>query len=132
MSVLPFHPSGAARYAQHRCIQAKQTATLMNGNQSVTNFTISSGKPGSPTPKGTFKVYAKVASQSMRGGRGADAYYYPNVKWCVWFHGNYGFHTAYWHNDFGKPVSHGCINMRQADAKKLYQWVSVGAKVAIA
>jgi len=111
---------------------AHQTATLMDGKQAVTTFTISSGKPSTPTLKGAFKVYSKVASQALRGGRGADAYYYPNVKWCVWFHGNFGFHTAYWHNDFGKAVSHGCINMRQADAKKLYQWVVVGAKVVVA
>jgi lipoprotein-anchoring transpeptidase ErfK/SrfK len=49
----------------------------------------------------------------------------------VWFKGNYGFHSAYWHEDFGTPVSHGCLNLREVDAKKVFDWLSRGDKVVI-
>ena len=51
-------------------------------------------------------------------------YYYnlPNVKWVQYFYADYAFHGTYWHNDFGRPKSHGCINMTNADAKWLFDW----------
>jgi len=102
----------------------KLTATLMDGTTVVAVFPISPGKPSTPTVKGTFRIYSKVKEQSMGG--------YSHVKWCSWFKGNYGFHQAYWHNYFGiKAVSHGCVNMRLADAKALFNWVKIGTIVVI-
>ncbi|MCL2315985.1 MAG: L,D-transpeptidase, partial [Actinomycetia bacterium] len=105
----------------------RQMAILFDGTEAVRAFIISSGAPGHETPTGHFRVYARVASQTIAG----DGYRYDNVKWCVWFQGNYGFHTAYWHDDFGQPVSHGCLNMREADAKAVYDWVSLGSDIEI-
>ena len=58
----------------------------------------------------------------MAGGQGADAYNLPNVQWVMYFYRDFGTHTAYWHNNFGYPMSHGCVNMRLIDARELYAW----------
>jgi lipoprotein-anchoring transpeptidase ErfK/SrfK len=47
----------------------------------------------------------------------------PGVPWCTYFHWNgSALHGAYWHNDYGRPRSHGCLNLRPEDAKWLYRW----------
>lgn len=69
----------------------------------------------------------------MKGGSREKGTYYdlPNVQWTMFFYNKdipksrgYGIHSAYWHNNFGHPMSHGCINMRTEDAKLLYDWAS--------
>jgi lipoprotein-anchoring transpeptidase ErfK/SrfK len=49
----------------------------------------------------------------------------------MYFYQDYGLHGAYWHNNFGHPMSHGCINERIVDAKTLYGWADVGTPVSI-
>jgi lipoprotein-anchoring transpeptidase ErfK/SrfK len=104
-------------------------------------FTISSGKWGR-TPTGVFTIAYKTRAQKMEGGSQAlgTYYYLPNVQF-VQFFGNseipwsrgFSFHGTYWHNNFGTPMSHGCINMTNEDAEKLYYWTtpSVGDKRVI-
>jgi lipoprotein-anchoring transpeptidase ErfK/SrfK len=110
---------------------ARQTVTLMDGGTPTRTFTMSSGSPDHPTPTGIYPVYQKVPSQTVAGCVGYDCYSFPDVRWCTWFNGNYGFHTAYWHEDFGKPVSHGCLNLREADARKVYDWLEKGDEVVV-
>ena len=73
----------------------------------------------------------------MKGGNKLLGTYYdlPNVPSTMYFYNaevpksrGYGIHGAYWHNNFGHPMSHGCVNMRTVDAEKLYHWVSPDAK----
>ena len=47
----------------------------------------------------------------------------------MYFYGGYGLHGTYWHNNFGTPMSHGCVNLSQGDAAWLYNWAPVGTKV---
>lgn len=109
-----------------------QTVTLMDGSTPTATYLLSSGAPTHPTPTGLFHVYAKVASQSLSGCvDGDDCYYYTDVHWATWFYLDYGFHTAYWHNDFGQAVSHGCLNLPEDQAKAVYDWVSIGTAVNI-
>jgi lipoprotein-anchoring transpeptidase ErfK/SrfK len=69
----------------------------------------------------------------MTGGSKATGDYYslPDVRWDTYFDGGNAFHTAYWHNNFGTPMSHGCINMREADAKVVYDFAPLGTKVVV-
>ncbi|MDR1808189.1 MAG: L,D-transpeptidase, partial [Propionibacteriaceae bacterium] len=100
----------------------------------VRGFVISSGKSDTPTPLGTFAVYAKVAIQTMSGyNADGTTYSIPDVPWATWFQGNYGFHAADWldESQIGTPQSHGCINMRVADAKYLYDWAAEGTPVVV-
>ncbi|MDR1778289.1 MAG: L,D-transpeptidase [Clostridiales Family XIII bacterium] len=106
-----------------------QTTTLMRGNVAVQSFLISSGVAGHRTPTGDFAVFYKTTIQSMRGGVGDDAYDIPNIKWNSFFVDECAFHTAYWHNNFGTPMSHGCVNMREADAYLVYLWAPIGTPV---
>lgn len=102
------------------------------GNRVVYEFTISSGKWGR-TPTGKFSIWSKLNSTRMSGGNRELGTYYnlPNVPYTMFFYNNeipksrgYGIHGAYWHNNFGTPMSHGCINMKIEDAKVLYDWAT--------
>jgi lipoprotein-anchoring transpeptidase ErfK/SrfK len=95
-----------------------QTVTAFEGSQAVRTFIISSGLPGTPTVTGTFRIRAKVRSQTMSG----PGYSLPNVEWVQYFFSDYAFHGAYWHNNFGNPMSRGCINMTNEEAKWLFDW----------
>ena len=117
----------------------KQRTYAYDGDKLVYNFLISSGSWGR-TPTGNFKIWAKVKSQKMSGGsKELGTYYYlPNVQNVMFFYNEkhekktgFSFHQAYWHNNFGVPMSHGCINMTTADSAALYNWADVGTMVNI-
>ena len=55
----------------------------------------------------------------------------PNVPWVTYFNGDEGFHGTYWHNAFGSPRSHGCVNMPIDVAKFVYEWSPVGLEVSV-
>ncbi len=101
---------------------SEQVVVAYEGKKPVRAFVISSGLARTPTVTGEFRIITKVSSQTMSGGSGAYAYNLPGVKWVQYFYRDYGFHGSYWHNNFGQPMSHGCINMTNADAKWLFDW----------
>jgi len=103
-----------------------QRAWAWEGDKLINSFLISSGKARTPTVTGVFRIWAKIAAQTMEGGSRAVGDYYnlPNVQWVQYFFQDYSFHGTYWHNNFGTPMSHGCVNMSNADAKWLYEWAS--------
>jgi len=116
-----------------------QRTYAYEGDKIVYSFLISSGTWGR-TPTGDFKIWAKVKSQKMSGGsKELGTYYYlPNVKNVMFFYNDkyekkigYSFHQAYWHNNFGVPMSHGCINMTLADSASLYNWSEIGTPIKI-
>ena len=86
-------------------------------------FLISSGKWGR-TPTGEFQIWGKYRYTKMSGGsRALHTYYYlPNVPYTQYFYKDFGLHGTYWHNNFGQPMSHGCINLSIPDAEKLFWW----------
>ncbi|MBI3283218.1 L,D-transpeptidase [Candidatus Curtissbacteria bacterium] len=109
-----------------------QRVYAFENDRKVYEFTVSTGK-WYPTPTGTFRIWGKSRFQKMSGGsRALGTYYYlPNIPYIMWFSGGnvsaargFSFHGTYWHNNFGNPMSHGCINMRTEDAEKLYYWSS--------
>ncbi len=104
-------------------ILAEQKLKAWEGNKVVKEFLISSGLTGS-TPKGTFSIWYKNRSQVMSGGsRDSGTYYYlPNVPHNMYFYGSYAIHGAYWHNNFGHPMSHGCVNEPLAEAAWIFDW----------
>jgi len=109
----------------------KEIATMYIGSTPVQSFLISSGKAKTPTELGEFHIYAKVTSQTMTGTIAGEYFYLPNVKWVSFFDGDEAFHGTYWHHNFGHPMSHGCINMTEADAKILYDFAPIGTKVIV-
>ena len=104
----------------------EQVAIAYEGATPVKAFIISSGVSDTPTVTGTFRIWSKVAVQDMRGGnRAAGTYYHlKDVRNVQYFYKNYAFHGAYWHSNFGTPMSRGCINMTDEDARWLFDWAS--------
>jgi LysM repeat protein len=106
-----------------------QALTAYEGNTPVYSTKISSGRSPYVTVEGTFRVYAKYVQTRMKGGQGADAYDIPDVPYTMYFYADYALHGAYWHNSFGTPQSHGCVNLTPQDAKWLYDWAPIGTLV---
>ena len=104
-----------------------QTLTAWQGDVQVMYTAISSGRGGTPTVTGRFAVGTKYAAQRMTG----PGYDLPNVPWVMYFHSSYAIHGAYWHNSFGVPTSHGCVNMRPNEAELLYNWTPEGTEVYV-
>jgi lipoprotein-anchoring transpeptidase ErfK/SrfK len=115
---------------------ARQELTAFEGEKAVYTARISSGLPsrepipqGTRTTRGRFNISSKSASKHMGALSASGApgsYTLPGVPWTSFFIFEYGvaFHGTYWHNNFGTPMSHGCINMRNPDAKWLFRWIT--------
>jgi hypothetical protein len=91
---------------------------------------VSTGRARSPspeldylTPKGLFRIRGKHLTSTMDDDEpGEPPYSLEDVPYVMYFRGAYAFHSAFWHDRFGRPRSHGCINMAPRDAKWLYNW----------
>ena len=97
------------------------------GDTLVRTFIVSTGTWQTPTLTGRFKIWIKLRSAPMSG----PGYYLPNVPHIMYYDGDYGIHGAYWHNNFGVPMSHGCVNLSLPDAEWAYNFASVGTVVNI-
>lgn len=113
----------------------RQVLTAYEYEQAVFQTTISSGIATvhtdpkalpTKTPVGEFRILSKYPSKHMGNGNlfaGPEDYELPGVPWTCFFHeGGYAFHGTYWHDNFGTPMSRGCVNMRIEDAKWLFRW----------
>lgn len=91
---------------------------------------VSSGKWGR-TPTGEFRIWGKFKYAKMSGGsRALHTYYYlPNVPYIMYFSNSevaagrgFSLHGTYWHDNFGQPMSHGCVNLPTPIAERLFYW----------
>ncbi len=109
---------------------SSQRLYAYEGNKLIYNFLVSTGKWGR-TPTGEFRIANKFRYVKMSGGSQAlrTYYYLPNVPYTMFF-GNskipaskgFSLHGTYWHNNFGHPMSHGCVNMKISEAGLIYSW----------
>lgn len=116
--------------------RTKQTLTAYDGGTVFLDIPISTGLELTPTPRGTFTIYKKTPSRYMQGPLpnlpGNQYYDLPGVPWNLYFtHEGAVIHGAYWHDSFGKPYSHGCVNLSSKNASTLYQWADLGTKVIV-
>ncbi|HQP36631.1 MAG TPA: L,D-transpeptidase [Polyangiaceae bacterium] len=125
----------------------EQTLVLWEGSTPVYATVVSTGQDrlGDPkttksTVRGTFRVQSKHvtttmdSNEGMGGGKVRDAEYgktrrrgegtfqLQDVPWVQYFKGNYALHGAYWHDVFGTPRSHGCVNLSPIDAHRVFFW----------
>ena len=111
---------------------SQQYLWAMQGDVILWEGYISTGKPGFDTPMGTYHILSKLESQTMEGVLGGEYYNVPDVPNVMYFTDfGHALHGTYWHNNFGVPMSHGCINLPMDVAAWMYQWVPVGARVEI-
>jgi len=140
--ILPISPEVAWEHKRIEVSLATQRLTCFEFNKPVFTTLISSGRlnsdPGANgiptrTPAGKFHVSVKMPSKHMGNGDLAEAaeigaYQLPGVPWTsfIQFVGRpfqgHAFHGTYWHDNFGVPMSSGCINMRTEEAKWLFRW----------
>jgi LysM repeat protein len=104
-----------------------QTLTAWEGDEAVLHTLISSGAASTPTVTGRYAIRKKLPSQTMEG----PGYSLPNVPWVMYFYGAFALHGAYWHNNFGMPMSHGCVNLRNDEAHLLYNWADIGTEIYV-
>jgi LysM repeat protein len=108
-------------------VLSQQRAYAFENSQLLREFIVSTGLPRTPTVIGDFQVYIKLTAQRMTG----PGYDLPNVPWVMYFYRDYALHGTYWHNNFGQPMSHGCVNFRTPDAQWLYEWAPMGTPVKV-
>jgi hypothetical protein len=114
-----------------------QVLRAFEGEQEVFKSKVSTGihstgpsPNGLPTdtPLGRFRVGSKMPCRHMGDGEitsDIDAYELVGVPWVTYFHETgVAFHGTYWHNNFGRRMSHGCVNMETAAAKWIYRWTT--------
>ena len=104
-----------------------QTVTAFEGERAVFTARCASGAKGTETPLGEYRTYHKGPSVHMtnQGDGTENTYHLPGVPWVSFFTGTgVAFHGTYWHNDYGRPSSRGCVNLTSNDAKFVYRWTS--------
>jgi len=106
---------------------SEQRVYAYEGSTIVNTFVVSTGTWLHPTVIGRFKVYIKLLYTDMSG----PGYYLPDVPYTMYFYSGYALHGTYWHNNFGVPMSHGCVNLSIPDAGWLFNWASVGTIVNV-
>jgi len=111
----------------------------------VRTFKVSTGKSKTPTVTGSFYIYDRYRHKKMHSdvGKGQPGFYeVEDVPYTQFFHKDFAFHGAFWHNNFGQPASHGCVNMATKEQNKrwpnvsedagwLYQWAALGLPVTV-
>lgn len=108
-----------------------QSLVAYEGDTPVFNSLISSGMWNTPTVTGQFQTNMKYEKQDMNGYLLGYDYYLEDVPYVMYFFEDYAIHGTYWHNNFGTPMSHGCVNMDPVDAGWLFNWAPVGTTVNI-
>ncbi len=88
---------------------------------------VSAGKKATPTIQGDHEIWLKRRSQTMSG----PGYSLDNVEWVMYFYRDYAIHGAWWHMNFGQPMSHGCVNLTNADAQWFFNFASIGTPVYV-
>jgi lipoprotein-anchoring transpeptidase ErfK/SrfK len=106
---------------------SEQRLIAYQGNEPARSVLVSTGLWRTPTVVGRFQIYVKYKSARMSG----PGYNLPNVPHIMYFYRDYALHGAYWHTNFGRPMSHGCVNLPLSDAEWLYDWASVGTLVVV-
>lgn len=104
---------------------AEQVVVALEGRRPVWATLASTGRRAHPTPLGEHRVWAKLTTSDMGNQERDDVsrtYALEAVPWVLYFAGSVGFHATFWHDDFGRPRSHGCVNLSPLDARWLFRF----------
>ena len=107
----------------------KQTLVAYEGTKAVFATLVSTGEAGLGDPKtsksttrGIFRIHTKHISATMDSNVVGEEFELRDIPYVQYFQDGYALHAAYWHDGFGQPRSHGCINLSPEDARRLFQW----------
>jgi hypothetical protein len=126
-SDLPSFARGSTTWI--RVSLSRQTLVAYEGERPVYATLVSTGKDGAGDPEttfstvqGQFRIHTKHVTARMDNDEPDDEYDHRDVPWVAYFSEGYALHAAYWHDAFGTPRSHGCVNLSPADARFLFHW----------
>jgi lipoprotein-anchoring transpeptidase ErfK/SrfK len=133
LAVMVAPATGAAKSQKAIVVSiSQQMLWAYKGDQVVLSSYVSTGRTGFDTPLGSFAVVDKLPSQTMEGVIGGEYYNVPDVPWVLYFtNSGHALHGTYWHNNFGTPMSHGCVNLPMDVAAWLYDWAPLGTPVLV-
>ena len=107
----------------------RQSLTLYEGTKAVYATMVSTGKDGlgnprktHSTPRGTFRIRDKHVTHTMDSQVVGSEFELNDVPWVQYFKAGYALHAAYWHTEYGRARSHGCINLAPIDAYRIFKW----------
>jgi LysM repeat protein len=123
--LIPASPDSAGKFIL--VVLHEQRVYIYQNGQMIRTVLVSTGVPAFPTVTGTYRIYLKYQAQTMYG----PGYYLPGVPWVLYFYQGYSFHGTYWHSNWGRPMSHGCVNMPTPEAQWLYNFAEVGTPVQV-
>ena len=109
-----------------------QYMTIYQGDNILLELYVSTGTPGWETPTGTYYINRMLVSDDMIGTASGESWYVPAVPHAMYFtNQGHAIHGTYWHNNYGTPMSHGCVNMPEWAAEYLFNIAYVGVRVEI-
>jgi len=126
----PIHPEAEEKQIVVDASMARQTLSCYEGGREVYFCRISSGAVPAETPltaygSDGFNIYQKFNSLQMSGGTNEAGWMIPGIGWASFFYpGGIAIHSTFWHNNFGEPTSHGCVNVAPEDAQWIYRWAN--------
>jgi len=126
-SMTPVFSSGGGNLRWIDVDLTKQILIAYEGDAAVRSTLVSTGLTNTPTPVGVYRIWIKLRYDDMTG----PGYYLADVPYTMYFYRGYGIHGTYWHNNFGNPMSHGCVNLPTSEAGWLFEWAEVGTPVNI-
>lgn len=119
----PINPDAEDKQVVVNVDWKQQTLSCYEGKHEVYFCTISSGREQGATPGGEHTIWRKMVSVHMSGGTTGGGYDIIGIGWTTLFVGEgVAIHSTYWHNNFGEPESHGCVNARPQDAQWIWRW----------
>lgn len=133
-------PANAQIYTNEKLITVDigaQKLTAWEAGKIVHETKVSTGMRKTPTVKGSYKVYLKYPKQDMRGPSPykdiypSGRYHIKDVPNVMYFFEGYAIHGAYWHNNFGRVASHGCVNVPLVSAEWLFNFANKGTRVEV-
>jgi lipoprotein-anchoring transpeptidase ErfK/SrfK len=126
-SELPSFAKGQKKWVDISILS--QTLILYEGKTPVYATAIATGRDGLGDPKtthstvrGTFKIREKHVTTTMDAHEVDNKFELRDVPWVQYFEAGYAIHAAFWHDDFGRPRSHGCVNLSPIDARRVFMW----------
>ena len=106
-------------------LTGRQTLVAYEGAKPVYATLVSTGRREHPSPEGLFRIWIKIGVDRMNNHPGeAEMYLVEAVPWIMYFYKGFALHGAYWHDGFGNPKSHGCVNLSPKDARHIFDWTS--------
>jgi hypothetical protein len=124
----PIHPEIEDKHIVIRRSWHEQILSCYEGTSEVYFCRVSTGVTEDSTPLSAtgspgYQIWRKLHSMQMSGGTSEEGWQLPGIGWTSLFRGDgIAIHSTWWHNNFGEPMSHGCVNVCPADAKWIFRW----------